>query len=176
MTTLSDKMSHNHSGLFRKTGQCSFRRRFRSGKPNRAAILWATLKGYWQDGLTEAGRKWVSAGGLTGRADPADGAPAARKASKAGAGSPLRTRLLLAEAKARRGGERRDVEAGSAQQRGGDRAGLREERLGAHTGRQDAFRQWAAGQVGAGASVACGAPGADWAAIRRENARRNGLA
>ena len=175
MTTLSDKMSHNQPRLFRKSGQCSFRRRFRDGKPNRAAILWATIKGYWQDGLTEAGRKWVGAGGLTGRADPADGAPAARKAGKAGAGSPLRTRLLLAEAKARRGGERRDVEAGSAQQRGGDRAGLRKERSSAPRGRENAVRDRAASQVWDGANVARSAPGADWRALRAENARRNGL-
>ena len=153
-------------------GAASFRRRFQQGKPNRAAIRWAQTQGYCdsQGSLTEAGQRWVSPRDSALRANPPSRTAIARKAGGTRALKALQARLLLAELRDRRGGERGDVDSGGgAQQRGGDRAGLRESRPDGPRGRVDAFRQWAAGQVGSGARVDQ-AP--DYAALRKINAER----
>jgi hypothetical protein len=153
-------------------GANSFRKRFRAGKPNRAAIIWAQLRGYCdaQGQLTEAGRRWVSARDSALRTGPPSRTAIARKAGGTRALAALQARLLLAELRARGGSERGDVDTGDgALERGGDRTGLRKSRPDGISGRVDAFREWAAGQVRASARVD---QRVDYAELRKRNAER----
>ena len=153
-------------------GRARFLAQWRAGKPNRAAIQWAQAHGYADaDGrLTETGQRWVSPRDSALRANPPSRTAIARKAGGTRALKEIQVRLLLAELRARGGGERGHLDTGGgALERGGDRAGLRESRPSGIRGRVDAFRQWAAGQVGSGARVD---QGADYAALRKLNAER----
>ena len=160
------------------TGVQRFRLMFRLGTPNRAARLWAAIKGFADaaGNLTDKGRDWLAPRKPAGRADQGGGAPRARKAGKARARPKVRLRLRVARLppKPRSSGRRIPAEVG-AHDRNGTAAGLPEASPRAPTGLQDAHGNGVNGS-GWGSPRARGEPSAAvWRELRAENMRRAGL-
>ncbi len=156
-----------------RVGVGRFREQWKAGKPGRAALQWARIKGYADaNGLTERGRFWLGLGGATRRPTPLSRVYAVRKAGGTRAWQALQARLLLSGDPDGGRGSGRNLDGGPAQPGGGDGGRLREMRPRSPARRFDGFREWAARQVRSGARVDSGAA---WRELRAENKRRCGL-
>ena len=163
-------------------GSTRFRAQFLALKPTRAARIWAHILGLADEAgtLTEKGRKWLRVGEFAGESYPPRGPSRTYPSVPPVPAPPTSLGLCMAECADPGGRAGRGVSgqegAGPALEGHGDGAGLPQVVASGDGGVVAAPRD---GQDGprrrGGRAVARPVQAADFRALRRENARRNGL-